>query len=153
MPRSPAGLRAIVIALAAALVLGFAPPPGLGPEAAAAASSSDIPGIPMPAGVATGLLGGDIYDVVYSLDVEPGTVILASLAGPVGTDFDLYLFDASATTVVTNLGVVAHSTGPTSSESLSYAVVSTSTSTRRRRPSGPSRWPSRSWPIGLPWRP
>jgi hypothetical protein len=122
MSRRPAGVRALLLALAAALVLVLAPPPGLGPEAAVAASSSDIPGIPMPAGVATGLLGGDIYDVVYSLDVAPGTVILASLAGPVGTDFDLYLFDASATTVVTNLGVVAHSTGPTSSESLSYAT-------------------------------
>jgi hypothetical protein len=123
MSRRPTGPRGLALALAAALGLGFALLPGLGPELAAAATSSDIPGVPMPAGVATGRLGGDIYDVVYSLDVAPGSVVLASLAGPVGTDFDLYLFDASATTVVTNVGVVARSTGPTSSESLSYATA------------------------------
>ena len=49
-------------------------------------------------------------------------VILASLTGSTGTDFDLYLFDGSATTVVTNQGVVALSTGPTSTESISYAT-------------------------------
>ncbi len=86
----------------------------------AADSASDIPGVPMPAGVVTGRLGGDIYDVVYSLDVEPGSVILASLEGPSGTDFELYLIDATATTVVTNVGVVAKSTSSTSSESLSH---------------------------------
>jgi hypothetical protein len=69
-----------------------------------------------------GPLGGDIYDVVYSVDVAPGSVILASLAGSAGTDFDLYLFDASATTVITNQGVVARSTSPTSTEAVSYAT-------------------------------
>jgi hypothetical protein len=44
------------------------------------------------------------------------------MTGTAGTDFDLYLFDASATTVVTNEGVVAKSTGPTSTESLWYAT-------------------------------
>jgi hypothetical protein len=120
--RRTAGHRAVVLALSAALVLGVAPAPGLGPTVAAADGSSDIPGVPMPAGVATGRLGGDIYDAVYSLDVDPGSVILASLEGPLGTDFDLYLFEGSATTVVTNQGVLAKSTGPTSSESLSYAT-------------------------------
>ena len=85
-------------------------------------SSSDIPGIPPSPGVVVGPLGGNIYDVVYRLDVAPGSVILASLTGSSGTDFDLYLFDSSATTVVTNQGVVAKSTGPTSTESISYAT-------------------------------
>ena len=70
-----------------------------------------------------GQLGGNIYDAVYSIDVTPGTVILASLTGSLGTDFDLYLFDSSATTVVTNQGVVARSIGPTSTESVSYATA------------------------------
>ena len=105
------------LALAAALaVAGFAVP------AAAADSLSDIPGVPLSPGVVVGPLGGNTYDVVYRLDVAPGSVILASLTGSSGTDFDLYLFDASATTVVTNQGVVARSTGPTSTESLSYAT-------------------------------
>jgi hypothetical protein len=110
------GARALTIALAIGVALAVAP----GPDIVAADAASDIPGVPLPAGVVNGLLGGDVYDAVYSLDVQPGSVILASLSGPVGTDFDLYLFDASATTVVTNLGVVARSTSPTSSESLSY---------------------------------
>jgi hypothetical protein len=89
---------------------------------AVADSSSDIPGVPLSPGVVVGPLGGSIYDAVYSLDVAPGTVILAHLSGSSGTDFDLYLFDGSATTVVTNQGVIAKSTGPTSTESLSYAA-------------------------------
>jgi hypothetical protein len=92
------------------------------PLVAVADSSSDIPGVPLAPGVVVGPLGGDVYDAVYRLDVAPGTVILASLTGSSGTDFDLYLFEASATTVVTNQGVIAKSTGPTSTESLSYAT-------------------------------
>jgi hypothetical protein len=90
--------------------------------AALGADTSDIPGVPYPGPVATGRLGGATYDVVYWLDVAPGSVILASLTGSSGTDFDLYVFDGSATTVVTNRGVIARSVGPTSTESLSYAT-------------------------------
>jgi hypothetical protein len=115
----PAGVRAVAMAFALLVgISGAVATPGV----AAADSSSDIPGVPLTPGILVGPLGGDIYDVVYRLDVAPGTVILASLTGTSGTDFDLYLFDASATTVVTNQGVVARSTGPTSTESLSYAT-------------------------------
>ncbi len=84
---------------------------------------SDIPGIPLPGPIVTGILGGPVYDVVYQVDLAPGSIIVVSLSGSPGTDFDLYLFDASATTVVTNQGVVARSTGPTSSESLAYGTA------------------------------
>ncbi len=94
------------------------------PSAARAEASSDIPGIPLPGPIVTGILGGPVYDVVYRLDLAPGSVIVASLTGSPGTDFDIYLFDASATTVVNNVGVVARSTGPTSTESLAYATAS-----------------------------
>jgi len=104
------------------VVLGISGAVASRPVVAAADSSSDIPGIPLSPGVVVGPLGGNIYDVVYRLDVAPGTVILANLTGSAGTDFDLYLFDGSATTVVTNGGVVARSTGPTSTESLSHAT-------------------------------
>jgi hypothetical protein len=92
------------------------------PAIAIADSSSDIPGVPLSPGVVVGPLGGNIYDAVYRLDVAPGSVILANLSGSTGTDFDLYLFDSAATTVVTNEGVLAKSTGPTSTESLSFAT-------------------------------
>jgi hypothetical protein len=85
---------------------------------ALAAPESDIPGIPLPGPSVSGPLGGPIYDVVYRLQVPAESVVVAGLTGSSGTDFDLYLFDGSATSVVNNVGVVARSTGPTSTESL-----------------------------------
>jgi hypothetical protein len=114
---APAGIGIVL-----GIVLGISGAMASLPAVAVASSSSDIPGIPLSPGVVVGPLGGNIYDVVYSLDVAPSSVILASLSGTSGTDFDLYLFDNSATTVVTDQGVVARSTGPTSSESVSYAT-------------------------------
>jgi hypothetical protein len=86
----------------------------------AADSSSDIPGVPLPGPVAAGRLGGGIYDVVYRIVVAPGNVIVASLSGATGTDFDIYLFDGSATTVLSSVGLLKKSTGPTSDESISW---------------------------------
>ncbi len=118
--RRPAPVRhlgAIALAvLLSATALGVATP------VARADASSDIPGIPLPGAIVTGVLGGPVFDVVYQLDVAPGSVVVASLTGSPTTDFDLFLFDASATTVATNVGVVASSTGPTSTESLAYAT-------------------------------
>src|SRR3972149_1997908 len=89
-------------------------------RAGAVAPSSDIPGVPLPGPIAAGRLGGAIYDVVYRLSVAPAHVIVASLTGAAGTDFDLSLFDASATTVLSDTGLLKKSTGPTSTESLSW---------------------------------
>jgi hypothetical protein len=94
------------------------------PTGAEANSNANIPGIPLPGSVVTGQLGGPIYDQVYSIDVPAVRVILLSLTGTAGTDFDLYLFDSTATTVYTNAGLVASSTGPTSTESITYSTVS-----------------------------
>jgi hypothetical protein len=98
---------------------------GLAPGAAsgiavvsAADSSSDIPGVLLPGTVAAGRLGGAIYDVVYRLTVAPGSVIVGGLTGTPGTDFDIYLFDASATTVLSDVGLLRSATGPTSQESI-----------------------------------
>ena len=116
---SVAGRRGAV-ALAAALALALLPVGS--PAARASSPTSDIPGVPLPGVIVTNHLGGAIYDVVYSIDVPAGNVVIAGLTGSPGTDFDLYLFDSSATTVVNNVGVVASSTGPTSTEHLSYPV-------------------------------
>ena len=105
--------RLAAAALTGALAVGVVGTP------ASAADASDIPGVPLPGPVVTGRLGGPIYDVVYRLTVEPGHVIVASLTGTGGTDFDLYLFDSSATTVLSNAGLVIKSVGPTSTESIS----------------------------------
>ncbi len=77
LPGARGPVRALVLALAAAIAVAIVPLA----TSVAADSASDIPGVPMPAGVVTGRLGGDIYDVVYSLDVEPGSVILLALGG------------------------------------------------------------------------
>jgi hypothetical protein len=90
------------------------------PRVTAAEASADIPGVPLPGPVAAGRLGGAIYDVVYRLTVEPGHVIVASLTGATGTDFDLYLFDDTATTVLSTNGLLTKSAGPTSAESISW---------------------------------
>ena len=90
------------------------------PIARASDPSSNIPGVPLSGPIATGRLGGAIYDVVYSVSVSPGYVIVASLTGSTGTDFDLYLFDSTATTVISDVGLLRKSTGPTSTEAVSY---------------------------------
>jgi hypothetical protein len=89
-----------------------------------AADDSNIPGVPFPGSPVTGLLGGPIYDHVYSIDVPPASIILLSLTGDPGTDFDLYLFNSTATTVYIPGGQVAFSTGPTSTESITYPTIS-----------------------------
>jgi hypothetical protein len=86
----------------------------------AAEPSADIPGVPLPGAVAAGRLGGAIYDVVYSVNVLPGHVIVASVTGTAGTDFDIYLFDATASTVLSTAGLLIKSNGPTSTESISW---------------------------------
>lgn len=127
MPMYPSSQRRRRLLLAATLVAalvagpGSLPTPwGAVPVARAADPGSDIPGVPLPGPVAAGRLGGAIYDVVYRLDVAPGYVIVASVTGAVGTDFDLYLFDATATTVLSTTGLLTKSAGPTSTESISW---------------------------------
>ncbi len=71
----------------------------------------------------TGRLGGPIYDRVYQVDVPAERVLVLSLTGSAGTDFDIYLFDSTATSVYATTGLVAKSTGPTSSETLTYPSV------------------------------
>jgi hypothetical protein len=123
--------RAVALGLAAAIVgagflsalgAGFAPTPVLG-----APADADIPGVPLPGPVVTGLLGGEIYDHVYSIQVPARNVLVASLTGDPGTDFDLYLFDATATTIWGTNGLVAESAGPTSTETITHPSILTTT--------------------------
>ena len=110
--------RLLVIALAALLVTI-----GWPASAARGADDSNIPGIPLPDNVVTGTLGGPVYDRVYAIDVPADRVILLALSGDPGTDFDLYLFDGSATTVYATQGQVASSTSNSSTKSISFATM------------------------------
>src|SRR5664280_1966431 len=93
--------RLSIVLLAGASLIG-AP----GAAAVAADQTSDIPGTPLPGMVTSGSLGGPIYDVAFSVQVPAGSVIVVSLTGTAGTDFDLYLYDAIATTVRSTTGLV-----------------------------------------------
>lgn len=99
----------------------------LAPAPASAGPESDIPGVPLPGPVVAGQLGGPIYDVVYRIEVPAGHVLRASLTGDPGTDFDLYLFDSTATTVLSNQGLLAKSTGPASTELVVYPSLAAAT--------------------------
>lgn len=123
-PLSVFGMRLVHrwFAIPLALVLAVALV-GWAPAVLRAAVESDIPGIPLPGPVATGPLGGPVYDVVYRVDVAPRSVLVIGLTGTTGTDFDLYLFGSTATTVQSLEGLIAKSTGPTSTEGLSFATA------------------------------
>jgi hypothetical protein len=108
----------LALRLALAALIGL---PGI---ALGADPAAEIPGIPLPGSITTGRLGGPIYDRVFQVDVPQQRVLVLSLTGSAGTDFDLYLFDSTATSVYATTGLVAKSTGPTSSESISYSTVS-----------------------------
>jgi hypothetical protein len=117
----PPVLRSFAVAfLSLSIVLIGTIAPG---TVSAADPLDEIPGLPLPGSVVTGRLGGPIYDRVYQVDVPAQRVLLLSLTGSVGTDFDIYLFDATATSVYAKTGLVAKSTGPTSSEVLAYPSV------------------------------
>jgi hypothetical protein len=119
--RSTQGVRASARAVSLLLATAIAVPAASFPTVTSAAEpSADIPGVPLPGPIAAGRLGGAIYDVVYSVAVQPGHVLVASVTGTAGTDFDIYLFDATATTVLSTTGLLTKSTGPTSTESISW---------------------------------
>ncbi len=116
-------MRPVIGAMAVAAILVVSAQ--VAPVAAAASATGNIPGVPLPGPSVSGQLGGPIYDVVYSIDVPAGHVLRLSLSGTVGTDFDLYLFDATATDIYAQppVGLVASSTGPTSTESITFPTV------------------------------
>lgn len=117
----PSRPRAFAALLTMAVLAASVPGPGPFTRSVRAAdASADIPGVPLPGPISAGRLGGAVYDVVYRLAVEPGHVLVASVTGASGTDFDIYLFDDTATTVLSTQGLLTKATGPTSDESISW---------------------------------
>jgi len=86
----PLSLRLLALALAA---LCLAPVPARG------AVAGDIPGIPFEGTAVSGTVGGELFDVVYSLKIEAGTVLLATLRGEAGAELGLYAFASDAISV------------------------------------------------------
>jgi hypothetical protein len=65
---------------------------------------------------------------VYSIEMHAGEEVTFSLTGSKGSDFDLILYDSSATTVASKDGALAYSETPgTSNESITYRATETGT--------------------------
>ncbi|WP_219834964.1 S8 family serine peptidase [Paenibacillus sp. R14(2021)] len=84
--------------------------------------NKDIPGMSLIDASVTGRLDqANDPNHVYSVNLNAGEEATFSLTGAAGTDFDLILYDSSATTVASNEGAVAYSEKPgTSAESITY---------------------------------
>ncbi|MGZ4031107.1 MAG: S8 family serine peptidase, partial [Tumebacillaceae bacterium] len=84
-------------------------------------ADNDIPGVTLPSsGTITDTLDetSDLDDV-YALPLQKGEKAVIKMTGDKGTDFDLYLYDTTATTVKGNKGMLASSEKVgTSSESI-----------------------------------
>lgn len=85
-------------------------------------ADNDIPGKPFPGTTVSGTVSATTdLDDVYSLDLKKGEKVTVTLTGATGTDFDLYLYKPSATTVKSSDGIAIYSEkAGTSSETFTY---------------------------------
>ncbi|TWD92408.1 pre-peptidase [Neobacillus bataviensis] len=90
---------------------------------------NEIPGIPFTGtSVSNTVNATSDKDDVYSMNLLKGEKITVTLSGATGTDFDLYLYNSSATTVNSSAGIVAYSEkATTSSETFTYTAPSDGT--------------------------
>ncbi|SFT10269.1 S8 family serine peptidase [Paenibacillus sp. BC26] len=91
--------------------------------------NKDIPGMSLIDTSVTGKLDqASDPNHVYSVELNAGETATFTLTGEEGTDFDLILYDDSATTVQSKEGAVAFSeTADTSSESITYRATKAGT--------------------------
>jgi hypothetical protein len=82
--------------LVAGLLLGSAPQPVRAEDNAA-----EIPGVLWAGRPVTGLIGAEAIDKVWRLELPEGRVGIIRLTGEAGAELGLYLFDSSATSVLT----------------------------------------------------
>ncbi|PGV53326.1 hypothetical protein COD92_06960 [Bacillus sp. AFS037270] len=87
-------------------------------------SDNDIPGIAFPGTSVTNTLSSTTdLDDVYSINLVKGQKITVTLSGATGTDFDIYLYNSTATTVKSSANIVAYSEkAATSSETFTYTA-------------------------------
>ncbi|MDR7238023.1 S8 family serine peptidase [Neobacillus drentensis] len=90
-------------------------------------NDNETPGIPLENSVQNDKLDGttDKNDV-YALSLKEGEAISFSLNGKAGTDFDLYVFNESTTSINNTNGMVAYSeNAKTSNESIKFTAPKT----------------------------
>jgi len=96
--------------------------------AAAPSLDDEIPGVVITASPVTDTVdsSSDVDDV-FSIDLNAGDLVEASIDGAAGSDFDLYLFPPGAASVVLPGSAVARATGASYPDSLAYAARTTGT--------------------------
>ncbi len=106
--------RALPAVLTAMLLAGAGPRRRPAPRRAGHRQPPQHPGSSATGPASAGKLGGPVYDDVYRVVVPAGHILLASMTGDPGTDFDLYLFDSTATDIYADppVGLVAVVHGP-----------------------------------------
>jgi|688.fasta_scaffold100871_2 hypothetical protein len=82
--------------MVAGLMLGSAPQ-----RARAEDNAAEIPGVPWVGRAVTGLIGAETVDKVWRLELPEGRVGIFRVTGEAGAELGLYLFDSSATSVLT----------------------------------------------------
>ncbi|WP_066255986.1 S8 family serine peptidase [Neobacillus drentensis] len=90
-------------------------------------NDNETPGIPLENSIQNDKLDGttDKNDV-YALSLKEGEVLSLSLNGKAGTDFDLYVFNESTTSINNTNGMVAYSeNAKTSNESIKFTAPKT----------------------------
>jgi len=85
--------------------------------------TSDIPGVLWSGTRVTGSVGGSVYDNVWRLVLTEPRVVLVRLQGELGAELGLYLFDATATSVVTGTPI-EQSAKPGGAQLFSAALAS-----------------------------
>jgi Bacterial pre-peptidase C-terminal domain len=94
---------------------------------AAIDADGEIPGVAVTnSSISSTLDAASDKNDVYSVNLVKGEKLTVSMSGATGTDFDVYLNNASAKTVNSSSGIVAYSEKlNTSSESFSYTAPAT----------------------------
>ncbi|MZQ83025.1 S8 family serine peptidase [Paenibacillus sp. 5J-6] len=94
-----------------------------------ALTSKDIPGTPLNDSTVTKKLsaGTSESDDVYAIELGAGESITATLTADAVTDFDLYLYDSTATTITSKYGIIAISENDSSAESITYTAKASGT--------------------------
>ncbi|MCM3629077.1 S8 family serine peptidase [Paenibacillus glycanilyticus] len=96
-------------------------------DAFGALSDDELPGRSLEGGSLSGKLDlTENWDDVYFVHLLQGDTLSLTLTGSAESDFDLYLYDNSAKTIQSSVGMVAHSeTEGSSGESIVYRALET----------------------------
>ena len=93
-----------------------------------ATPNHEIPGLPLPGSPLSGTLAaGSAADDVYSIHLQAGDTLAASISASAGTNFDLYLFPPSQVTVAGHSGAVAAAISTSYPDSFTYTAAAAGT--------------------------